>query len=184
VRDEESPTHFDCPLSCIQGCDGYLITDQKFGKIPQRKSYHWSEPKKPALEDVKSVHLREFLRDQTKIMLQIVVVRASARQGVLGRPMAPSGHCLAPYKSLYDRVRELASRVAPLKYFPASKIKLIAIFSRFRETWVVVQYVQKTSALVIPKPGLSARNLLFFNSGTADSSRDSATLRNDRSFNF
>jgi hypothetical protein len=42
----------------------------------------------------------------------------------------------------------------------------------------------KTSILVIPKPGLSARNLLSLNSGTADSSRETAALRNDKSFNF
>jgi hypothetical protein len=38
------------------------------------------------------------------------------------------------------------------------------------------QFEQKTSTPVIPKPGLSARNLLFLNSGTADSSRDSVAL--------
>ena len=36
-----------------------------------------------------------------------------------------------------------------------------------------------TPLLVIPKPGLSARNLLAASSETADSSRDNAALRND-----
>src|SRR5450432_3197263 len=49
---------------------------------------------------------------------------------------------------------------------------------------VVVQFAKKLQTFVIPKPGLSARNLLFFNSGKADSSRDSAALRNDKSSNF
>ncbi len=43
---------------------------------------------------------------------------------------------------------------------------------------VVVQFAQKQS-LVIPKPGLSARNLLAAGCKTADSSRDNTALRND-----
>jgi hypothetical protein len=38
--------------------------------------------------------------------------------------------------------------------------------------------------LVIPKPGLSARNLLAAGSEAADSSRDKAALRNDNSLGF
>ncbi len=38
-----------------------------------------------------------------------------------------------------------------------------------------------TPPIVIPKPGVSARNLLFASSETADSSRDNAALRNDKS---
>ena len=41
-----------------------------------------------------------------------------------------------------------------------------------------------TPPLVIPKPGLSARNLLVAGSKTADSSRDEAALRNDNAFGF
>jgi hypothetical protein len=49
---------------------------------------------------------------------------------------------------------------------------------------VVVQIARNISKLVIPKPGLSARNLLFVASGTADSLRDGAAFRNDKSFDF
>jgi hypothetical protein len=42
----------------------------------------------------------------------------------------------------------------------------------------VVQFVQNT-LLVIPKPALSARNLLAASRETADSSRDNPALRND-----
>ena len=46
----------------------------------------------------------------------------------------------------------------------------------------VVQFVQEQpDPLVIPKPALSARNLLAAGSETADSSRDKAALRNDNS---
>jgi hypothetical protein len=39
---------------------------------------------------------------------------------------------------------------------------------------------KNTPPLVIPKPGLSARNLLAASRKTADSSRDNAALRNDK----
>jgi hypothetical protein len=45
----------------------------------------------------------------------------------------------------------------------------------------VVQFAQKTKPLVIPKPGLPARNLLAADVEAADSSRDKAALRNDNS---
>jgi hypothetical protein len=48
---------------------------------------------------------------------------------------------------------------------------------------VVVQFAQKQlQPLVIPKPGVSARNLLAAGGETADSSRDNAALRNDNYF--
>jgi hypothetical protein len=40
---------------------------------------------------------------------------------------------------------------------------------------------KNSRTLVIPKPALSARNLLAAGSETADSSRDTAALRNDNS---
>ncbi len=40
---------------------------------------------------------------------------------------------------------------------------------------------RSTPPIVIPKPGISARNLLVASSETADSSRDNAALRNDKS---
>jgi hypothetical protein len=43
-----------------------------------------------------------------------------------------------------------------------------------------VQFIKKP-ILVIPKPALSARNLLAAGSETADSSRDDTALRNDNS---
>jgi hypothetical protein len=43
---------------------------------------------------------------------------------------------------------------------------------------VVVQFAQKYP-LVIPKPALSARNLLAASSEAADFSRDNAAIRND-----
>jgi hypothetical protein len=44
----------------------------------------------------------------------------------------------------------------------------------------VVRFASRTNfSLVIPKPGLSARNLLVASGETADSSRDKAALRND-----
>jgi hypothetical protein len=46
---------------------------------------------------------------------------------------------------------------------------------------VVAQFAQKTP-FVIPKPGLSARNLLAASSGAGNASRDNAALRNDISF--
>jgi hypothetical protein len=44
----------------------------------------------------------------------------------------------------------------------------------------MVQFARNNPSLVIPKPDLSARNLLA-SSETADSSRDKAALRNDNS---
>jgi hypothetical protein len=47
----------------------------------------------------------------------------------------------------------------------------------------VVQFAQKRQPpLVIPKPALSARNLLPASSETADCSRENTALRNDKSF--
>jgi len=43
-------------------------------------------------------------------------------------------------------------------------------------------FVKQPSPLVIPKPALSARNLLAAGSETADSSRDKAALRNEKTF--
>jgi hypothetical protein len=43
---------------------------------------------------------------------------------------------------------------------------------------------KEDSTLVIPKPGVSARNLLAAGSEAADSSRDNAALRNDNSLEF
>jgi hypothetical protein len=45
----------------------------------------------------------------------------------------------------------------------------------------LVQFAQKNLPLVIPKPGLSARNLLAAGSKAADSSRNKAALRNENS---
>jgi hypothetical protein len=44
-----------------------------------------------------------------------------------------------------------------------------------------VVWFGKDTPFVIPKPALSARNLLSASRETADSSRDSAALRNDNS---
>jgi hypothetical protein len=46
---------------------------------------------------------------------------------------------------------------------------------------VVLQFVQKPQALPFRGQVYRPRNLLFLNSGTADSSRDCAGLRNDKS---
>jgi hypothetical protein len=43
---------------------------------------------------------------------------------------------------------------------------------------------KETLTLVIPKPGLSARNLLSAGSETTDSSRDKPALRNDKPRRF
>ncbi len=48
----------------------------------------------------------------------------------------------------------------------------------------VVQFAPKTQLLVIPKPGLPARNLFAAGSEAADSSRDKAALRNANSLGF
>jgi hypothetical protein len=45
----------------------------------------------------------------------------------------------------------------------------------------VVQLHKNNPPLVIPKPDLSARNLLPVSSHAADSSRENAALRNDNS---
>src|SRR5258708_12566100 len=53
---------------------------------------------------------------------------------------------------------------------------------RIENTLEVVRVAQKTTPLpVIPKPAVSARNLLTASSDAADSSRDTAALRNDNS---
>jgi hypothetical protein len=49
---------------------------------------------------------------------------------------------------------------------------------------VGVQFAQKTQPFVIPKPGLSARNLLAASGETADSSRENAALRTDNCLDF
>jgi hypothetical protein len=49
---------------------------------------------------------------------------------------------------------------------------------------MTVQFAQKRPILVIPKPALSARNLLLASSEAADSWRDNAARRNDNSFGF
>jgi hypothetical protein len=52
----------------------------------------------------------------------------------------------------------------------------------FGRSSVVVHFAQKTDPpLVIPKPALSARNPFAASGETADSSRDNAALRNDKS---
>jgi hypothetical protein len=48
---------------------------------------------------------------------------------------------------------------------------------------LTVEFAQEQLILVIPKPALSARNLLLA-SREADSSRDNAARRNDNSFGF
>jgi hypothetical protein len=53
---------------------------------------------------------------------------------------------------------------------------------RLFERWT--ERKQNLKGLVIPKPALSARNLLFVDPGTTDSSRDSPALRNNKSLSF